>query len=155
EPRREEACMAEPVAGVGAPSLLYLIKQVELAAKVELEEAVARHGITSVQYTALSVLARNPGITATRLAQNSFVTIQSMAQLIAGLETRGLLRREPDPRSRRQNLISITAAGQRILDSLRDPVRELEQSMLAGLSTEETVELVRALGRIRHTLSGA
>lgn len=142
-----------PKAAFGMPSLLYLIKQVELAAKVELDEAVARHGITSVQYTALAVLARHPGITATQLAQNSFVTIQSMAQLVATLEARGLIVRVPDPQSRRQNLISITPEGKRIIDALRGPVIELERRMLEGLSAAEIAEFADTLTRIRQTLS--
>ena len=137
------------------PSLLYLIKQVELAAKVGLEDAVAQHGITSVQYTALALLARHPGITATRLAQNSFVTIQSMAQLLALLESRGLIRREPDPRSRRQNLIFITPAGRSVLDALREPVDTLEHEMLDGLNAAQVVDFARTLMHIRLTLTGA
>lgn len=142
------------LSGMPAPSLLYLIKQVELAGKVGLDEEVARHDITSVQYTVLAVLARNPGITATRLARNSFVRIQSMAQLITTLERRGLLRRERDPGSRRQNLLYITPAGQQILDALAGPVQAHEEQMLAELSTQQAAEFVTTLRQIRHTLSG-
>lgn len=145
--------MTEPT--TTTPSLLYLIKQVELAGKVGLDEAVADYGITSVQYTALDVLARNPGTTATRLARNSFVRIQSMAQLVNTLEARGLLRREPDPHSRRQNLLHITPAGKAIIDALRPTVQGLERQMLDGLSDEQAAAFVATLTHIRHAVSGA
>lgn len=53
----------------GIPALVYLIKQVELAAKSHLDEIVSPHGVTAHQYTALTVLARNPGMTGARRAR--------------------------------------------------------------------------------------
>jgi DNA-binding MarR family transcriptional regulator len=99
----------------GVPRLLYLIKQVELAAKQHFAAILEPHGVTVNQFTALTVLARNPGMTSARLARNSFVRLQSMAQTMATLEGHGLIHREVDPESRRQFRTSITPAGRALM----------------------------------------
>lgn len=136
------------------PPLLYLIKQVELAAKARIEEVVSVQGLTSGQYTALTVLRRNPGITSARLARNSFVRLQSMAQMLGALEGMGLVRRERDPHNRRQFLVFLTPAGVLLIDSLDDPVGAIEREMLDGLGEARTAELTEMLRTLRHRLSG-
>ncbi len=139
----------------GAPThLLYLLKQVELAVRSLLEDIAATHGITALQYTSLTVLERHPGITAAELARNSFVRPQSMAQMLDGLEARGLVSREPDPSSRRQYLLMLTEPGQRLLDGMREPVSRLEELMVAGWSPEQRAQFAELLQTGRHNLVG-
>ena len=88
-----------------SPSLLYMVKQVELVARSHLDELVKPSGITALQYTALTVLERHDGLSAAQLARDSFVTAQSIADLVRSLENRGLVRRERNPNSRRELLI--------------------------------------------------
>ena len=140
---------------VGLPSLIYLIKQVELAAKSHLDEIVAPHGVTALQYTALTVLARNPGMTSARLARNAFVRVQSMAQMIGVLEERGWIEREVDPESRRQLRISLTPAGWELVRAVQVPLEEFEREMLEELDDEEIEVLGSVLHRLRHRLSGS
>ena len=140
---------------VGIPSLIYLIKQVELAAKSHLDEIVAPHGVTALQYTALTVLARNPGMTSARLARNAFVRVQSMAQMIGVLEERGWIEREVDPESRRQLRISLTPAGWELVRAVQVPLEEFEREMLEELDDEEIEVLGSVLHRLRHRLSGS
>ena len=139
----------------GIPSLIYLIKQVELAAKSHLDEIVAPHGITSLQYTALAVLARNPGMTSARLARNAFVRVQSMAQTIGVLEERGWIEREVDPESRRQLRICLTPTGWELVRAVQVPLEAFEREMLEELSDDEVEVLGRVLHRLRHRLSGS
>jgi len=139
----------------GVPRLLYLIKQVELAAKQHFAAILAPHGVTVNQFTALTVLARNPGMTSARLARNSFVRLQSMAQTMATLEARGLIHREIDPESRRQFRTSITPAGRELMRAVAGPIENLEREMLAGLTPEQVATFAQALRRARMSLSGS
>jgi len=139
----------------GAPSMLYLIKQVELAARSYLDDLVAPYGISALQYTALSVLARNPGMTSARLARNSFVRIQSMAQTIAILEGHDYISREPDPASRRQLLISLTPQGWNLVHEVQPRLDAFERDMLEDFDAEEVARMVDALRRIRLRLAGS
>jgi len=130
-------------------SFLYLLKRVELAAKKRLEEVLEPYGITAAQYAALTSLERHPGLTAAALARHSFVTAQTTAQLVRGLESRGLIAREPDPKSKRQVLLALAPAGLALLDETRAPVQAIERRMTAGIDAEQLAHARSALESFR------
>ncbi|MER6078278.1 MarR family winged helix-turn-helix transcriptional regulator [Streptomyces sp. NPDC048291] len=135
------------------PSLLYMVKQVELVVRSHLDELVKPAGITALQYTALTVLERHDGLSAAQLARDSFVTAQSMADLVRSLETRGLIRRERNPRNRRELLILLTDAGRELLAGVAGPVRELEERMVRELTAHQEEQFRQALSKAWHALS--
>ncbi|MFF7546162.1 MarR family winged helix-turn-helix transcriptional regulator [Streptomyces canus] len=135
------------------PSLLYMVKQVELVVRSHLDELVRPSGITALQYTALTVLERHDGLSAAQLARDSFVTAQSIADLVRSLETRGLVRRERNPKNRRELLILLTGEGRALLAQHEGPVRELEERMVRDLTAHQTEQFRQALTRAWHALS--
>ncbi|MFI9834184.1 MarR family winged helix-turn-helix transcriptional regulator [Streptomyces sp. NPDC051913] len=135
------------------PSLLYMVKQVELVVRSHLDELVRPSGITALQYTALTVLERHDGLSAAQLARDSFVTAQSIADLVRSLENRELVRRERNPRNRRELLILLTDAGRELLARHEEPVRELEERMVRELTAHQTEQFRQALSRAWHALS--
>ncbi len=135
-------------------TLLYLIKQVELAVRQALDDVVASADLTTLQYTALTVLERHPGITSAELARNSFVRAQTMAEMITFLLGRGLVTRERDQTNRKQYLLTLTSEGQRVLDDLLDAVADIETKMLDGFDGGQTEILRTYLLRCRHALGG-
>ncbi|MDX3759565.1 MarR family winged helix-turn-helix transcriptional regulator [Streptomyces mirabilis] len=135
------------------PSLLYMVKQVELVVRSHLDELVKPAGITALQYTSLTVLERHDGLSAAQLARDSFVTAQSMADLVRSLENRGLIRRERNPHNRRELLILLTDEGRALLARYTDAVRELEERMVRELSPHQTDQFRQALSKAWHALS--
>ncbi len=135
------------------PSLLYMVKQVELVVRSHLDELVKPSGITALQYTALTVLERHDGLSAAQLARDSFVTAQSIADLVRSLEGRGLIRRERNPRNRRELLILLTEEGRELLERHAGPVRELEERMVGDLTGHQTEQFRTALSKAWHALS--
>ncbi|MFD4505245.1 MarR family winged helix-turn-helix transcriptional regulator [Streptomyces sp. NPDC058457] len=135
------------------PSLLYMVKQVELVVRSRLDELVKPAGITALQYTALTVLERHDGLSAAQLARDSFVTAQSMADLVRSLETRGLIRRERNPRNRRELLILLTDTARELLAGVAGPVRELEERMVRELTAHQEEQFRQALSKAWHALS--
>ncbi|WP_416071919.1 MarR family winged helix-turn-helix transcriptional regulator [Streptomyces sp. ID05-04B] len=135
------------------PSLLYMVKQVELVVRSHLDELVKPSGITALQYTALTVLQRHDGLSAAQLARTSFVTAQSIADLVRSLEGRGLIRRERNPRNRRELLILLTDDGRELLDRHAGPIRELEERMVRELTAPQTEQFRAALSTAWHALS--
>ncbi|GAA4324769.1 MarR family winged helix-turn-helix transcriptional regulator [Streptomyces venetus] len=135
------------------PSLLYMVKQVELVVRSHLDELVRPSGITALQYTALTVLERHDGLSAAQLARDSFVTAQSIADLVRSLEGRGLVRRERNPRNRRELLILLTDDGRELLARHAGPVRELEERMVRDLTAHQTEQFRQALTKAWHALS--
>jgi DNA-binding MarR family transcriptional regulator len=138
---------------VTGPTLLYLIKQLELAVRSRLDEVLRPEAITPLQYTALTVLERRSDLSTAALARNSFVTDQSAADMIAVLEERGLIERRPDPADRRRRVLRLTGPGAALLDRLRGDVAAVEQRMLASLSGDQSDELRRYVVTCRAALS--
>lgn len=125
------------VRGSHRPSLLYVIKQLELAVRSHLDDVVAAAGITALQYTALTVLDHHDGLSLAQLARNSFVTPQSVADLVANLERHGLVRRDRNPRDRRELVVSLTPRGRKLLATYAPAVAALEATMTAGLTPQQ------------------
>jgi DNA-binding MarR family transcriptional regulator len=136
------------------PTLLYLIKQVELAARAQLDEIFRPIGMTALQYTALTVLERHSDLSSAQLARNSFVTAQTMADMVRALEDRRLIERHRDATDRRRLVLALTGDGRRLLGRYRSRVAALEERMLRGLTPEQAAELRRGLGACRVNLSG-
>jgi DNA-binding MarR family transcriptional regulator len=72
------------------------------------------------QYTALTVLERHPDLSSAQLARNSFVTTQSMADMVAALEERGLIERHRDAADRRRLVLALTEDGRALLRRYRE-----------------------------------
>ncbi|MFI1757938.1 MarR family winged helix-turn-helix transcriptional regulator [Streptomyces sp. NPDC020571] len=140
-------------AAEAGPSLLYLLKRTELVVRARLEELLKPAGVTALQYTALTVLERHDGISAAQLARASFVTAQSMADMVRALESRGLVRREPNPGNRREKVILLADAGRRLLADHAEPARLLEQRMVADLGPADVERFRDALMSAHRALS--
>lgn len=134
-------------------TLLYVVKQLELVSRAQLDELLRPAGVTTLQYTALTVLARSPELTSADLARLSFVRAQSTADLISTLTKRGLVSRAPDPQNRRRLLISLTDAGHELLATYDPMVAELEEKMLADFSAAERESFRDLLRRARRSLT--
>ncbi|OZC83971.1 MarR family transcriptional regulator [Rhodococcus sp. 06-412-2C] len=135
------------------PTMLYLIKQVELSIRARMDEVLRASGVTVLQYTALTVLRRRDGLSSAELARLSFVTAQAMGEMIATLERRGLLVRAENPDHGRRLSISLTSAGRTLLSTHDERIAALEGTMLADLATLEREELRDSLNRCRVALS--
>lgn len=124
---------------------MYLIKQIELAVRSHLDDLLRPDGLTALQYTALTVLERHPDMSVAQLARHSFVTAQSMADMVGTLEERGLIERHRDPADRRRLAIALSSAGQDLLERYRDRVAALEARMLHGITRPQVAALRRNL----------
>jgi DNA-binding MarR family transcriptional regulator len=147
EPGAQAATTVGQAAGglAAEPMLMYLVKQVELAVRSHLDDLLRPAGLTALQYTALTVLERHPDLSSAQLARNSFVTAQSMSDMITILQGRGLIERHRDQNDRRRLVVALTADGRAMLDRYRDDVIALQAQMQAGFTSREIASLRRAL----------
>lgn len=137
------------------PTLLYVMKQLELAVRARLDEIVRPAGLTALQYTALTVLELHPDLASAQLARHSFVTAQSMADMVTALIDRGLIERHRDPDDRRRLVLALTAEGKALLRKYRGKVAALEAEMLTGLSPARVEDLRDDLLACRENLAGS
>jgi DNA-binding MarR family transcriptional regulator len=123
----------------------YLVKRLELAVRGRLDSAMRPHGLTVVQYTALTALRRQPGLSSAQLARRSFVSAQTMQELMTKLERQGLVKRTPSDGNRRVLRLSLTDRGLAKLADTDPDVDEIEQHMLADLDDDQVEALRQAL----------
>jgi DNA-binding MarR family transcriptional regulator len=121
------------------------VKSLELVIRAHLDEMLRGSGITTPQYTALTVLAHRDGISAAQLARDSFVTPQAMADMLGMLQQRGLVQRTRNPDSRRELLVHITDEGRRLLLDYATAARAIEDRMTAGLTRVRIDEFRQSL----------
>ncbi|SEB92255.1 DNA-binding transcriptional regulator, MarR family [Rhodococcus pyridinivorans] len=137
---------------MGEPTLLYAIKQVELAIRSRMDAILRPLGLTALQYTALTVLRRRGGLSSAELARNSFVTAQTMGEMLAALERRGLVARQVDPDNRRRMFTYLTDEALRLLDEYDTQIRSLEEQMVRDLNGRQREAFRGYLGRCRTAL---
>lgn len=145
--------MSPESSDAGPPTLLYSIKRLELQVRSHLDELVRPAGLTALQYTALTVLESRPDLTSARLARRSFVTAQSMADMVLTLRDRQLIERHADPTDRRRLVLALTTQGRELLERYRQPVADLEARMLSGLTSAQAAQLRRAISSCQHALT--
>jgi DNA-binding MarR family transcriptional regulator len=101
--------------------------------------------ITSVQYAALEILRRTPGINQRRLGDELDVDRSTIADLVARMVRNELIERSDDPVDKRSYVLFLTPAGKTQLSTLRPSVVEVERILTAKLTAEEGRELRRLL----------
>jgi DNA-binding MarR family transcriptional regulator len=100
------------------------------------------------QYDVLSALRRQGKpytLPATRLARETDLSSGAMTNRIDRLETRGLVRRRPDPDDRRGVNVSLTAKGRKLIDRAIQHRLDSAKDSLQALSAAQQRELARLL----------
>ena len=104
-----------------------------------LKELAGQHQLTPSQVSVLSRIDKGGPASASELAAAERIRPQSMATILAALEEQGIVRRDPDPRDGRRQLVSIAPTGvQKIEDD-----RQLREEWLAQALRERFTEAER------------
>jgi DNA-binding MarR family transcriptional regulator len=129
----------------GIPPLTsYLVKQVESALRARLDTALRPHNVTTMQYTALTVLQHRGDLSSAQLARRCFVRPQTMHEMVVALERLGLIERHPSADRRHVLLARLTPVGLEKLAECRPDVDLIERDMVKDL-TDEDLNMLRAL----------
>ena len=130
-----QAVRAEEASARAEPGMSYAIARLHQRVFAGITERVAPYGLTTLQFTTLSVLSRHGApLSTSQLARRAFMTPQSMSEVIHALERKGLIKRNPHPNHRRTLPATLTAKGRRVLAACDEAVSEFEDAMLDGFS---------------------
>jgi DNA-binding MarR family transcriptional regulator len=102
-------------------------------------------GLTRSQFGALSVIVREPGLSAADLARAMLVTPQAVNLVVGGLERDGLVERRPHATHGRILELFPTDEGVRQVHATYPLVTALEDRIAAGLSPRQLAEVKRWL----------
>ena len=137
------------------PRISYAIARLQQLVLGAVSEVTARHGLTALQFTTLSVLNRHgTPLSNSQLARRSFMKAQSMHEVTHGLEQAGLIKRNPHPNHRRKLPASLTAKGRRVLGACESAVADFETRMLRGFSRAERARFLMMIKSAVRNLGG-
>jgi DNA-binding MarR family transcriptional regulator len=141
--RKTQAAAAPPP--THAPMrLTYLVGQLDRIVSRRLTEALAAHGLTLPQFTALSVLKARGRSSNAQIAERSFITPQSANEVLKTMEANGWVMRESDPTNRRIVLLQLTDAGMALLARCEESADRVEHLMLEKID-EDGIQALRAM----------
>ena len=115
----------------------YLLRQASYEFRAAMELALQAQGLTAAQYTAMSVLARDPGMSGADLARACNTTPQAANGVLATLEREGLVERHAHPTHGRILQADLTGEGRRRLELANPAVRQLEAVIEDGFTPDQ------------------
>lgn len=133
-------------------SVGYELKRVQHDLRLGMDGTLKELDVTTPQYAALSVLAEEPGLSNAALARRSFVTPQTMNQILVRLEAAGLVERRAHPEHGRVLQAYLTEEGERLRRECAGRVDAVEERMVSGLSEDERSNLLGLLRRCSAAL---
>lgn len=120
-----------------------------------LEEHLLRSDFTLTEVRVLFELAEGQGISAAQLGQRLGLNAGYLSRLLSGLQTRGLLRREPSAMDGRANRLVLTDAGREVFAQLDAASNDSIGAMVQTLSEPGQQRLVEAMTQIQTLLGSA
>lgn len=111
-------------------------------------DRMAPYGLKQVDFSVLSLLAHNPGATSRQLCATLDILPPNLVNLIAALDSRGLIERRPHPRDGRAVGLYLTSAGEKLTREAERAVQQAELDASAKLNSRERETLIRLLQRL-------
>ncbi|UZJ32884.1 MarR family winged helix-turn-helix transcriptional regulator [Streptomyces endophytica] len=127
------------------PDLAAMMVPLSRALMAAEQPALDAHGLTMWGYSVLLHLDETPIRTQAALAEAIRADKTRIIAVLDDLETRELIRRQPDPGDRRVRLLSLTPEGRRVRDATQAAIQENEEHLLARLPAADRTAFLRAL----------
>jgi DNA-binding MarR family transcriptional regulator len=113
-----------------------------------LAEAFEAAGARGYHYRLLVALEEFGPSSQATLGRRTSIDRSDVVAAVNELADRGLVQRSPDPDDRRRNIITITPAGSDQLRTLERIVVDVQERLLAPLSTTDRTRFIRLLTRV-------
>jgi DNA-binding MarR family transcriptional regulator len=126
----------------------YNARRAALAVIGEFFEQMAVYDLKPVEFSVMSVVLHNPGVTSRQLCAALDILPPNLVGLIQLLETRGLIERKPHPYDGRAVGIHPTHEGVALMMKAELTARELEMNVGSKLTPNQVHTLVTLLQKI-------
>jgi DNA-binding MarR family transcriptional regulator len=126
----------------------YNARRAALAVIEVFMERMAPYDLRPVDFSVLSLITHNPGITSRQLCTTLGILPPNLVGMINALEKRELIARRPHPRDGRAMGLHLTASGQKLMRDAERTAAELEAEVASRLSASEGKTLLRLLKKI-------
>ena len=109
---------------------------------------MAVYGLRPVDFSVLSLIAHNPGITSRQLCTTLNIQPPNLVGMINQLQRRELITRRPHPHDGRAMGLHLTATGKKMVKQAEVTASELEEATTARLTVAERKMLMQLLRKI-------
>jgi DNA-binding MarR family transcriptional regulator len=114
-------------------------------------ERMAPFELKPVDFSVLSLVAHNPGITSRQLCTTLGILPPNLVGMVNALEKRELIVRKPHPRDGRAMGLQLTPAGQKLMRDAERTAAALEADVAARLTAAEQRTLITLLKKVYKT----
>ncbi|HPT56062.1 MAG TPA: MarR family winged helix-turn-helix transcriptional regulator [Casimicrobium sp.] len=111
-------------------------------------EHMSVYGLRPVDFSLLSLVAHNPGITSRQLCAALGILPPNLVRLVADLDKRGLIVRKPHPTDGRAIGLHLAPEGKKMMREAEAAALALEDSVASELSLAERQTLMQLLQKI-------
>jgi len=130
-----------------------LLKVAYTTLRKKLDRLTREVGLTQAQWSALGVLYHYPGSTNSDLEAILLIERPSVTSLIKGMEARGWVVREDDPKDARSKRFFLTESGKALAEETRSLAEHVDREVLGALTMEEVTQLRRLLVKLIESSS--
>ena len=125
----------------------HLLRRAVQAMNLLWDEEVS-HSITSPQFAALNALYGEPNLDQRTLGLRVSLDRSTMAEVVARLSARGLIRTERDMRDGRRKTITLTSKGMHTVQQLIPRTHAMTARLVGRLDTRQRDELLTLLTKV-------
>ncbi len=111
-------------------------------------QRMAPFGLRPVDFSVLTLIAHNPGITSRQLCAALDILPPNLVGMIKSLDKRGLIERRPHPTDRRAQGLHLSPAGKKLQKSAQATATQLEIDVANRLSATELDTLKSLLRKV-------
>jgi DNA-binding MarR family transcriptional regulator len=111
-------------------------------------QRMAPFGLRPVDFSVLTLIAHNPGITSRQLCAALDILPPNLVGMIKSLDQRGLIERRVHPTDRRAQGLHLSPAGRKLQKSAQTTATQLESDVASHLSTDELDTLKTLLRKV-------
>lgn len=109
---------------------------------------MAVYGLKPVEFSVLSLISHNPGITSRQLCSTLNIQPPNLVGMINQLQRREVITRRPHPHDGRAMGLHLTPSGRKLVKQAELTAAELEETATARLSAAERKQLMQLLRKI-------
>src|SRR5690606_14302934 len=124
------------------------VRRAQIRLYEDFAETLQRWNITTQRFSALTLIANNPGIKPTELARVMGIARSGVVIILDWLESAGYVLRIGEQADKRTLALELSDLGREVLAEVSVAVAEHDERMTACLSPEEKEQLKALLNRL-------
>ena len=123
----------------------YTLKKTQHLLRLHMDEALKSLPLTTPQYAVLAQLELRPGISNAALARASFITAQTMHEIVSKLEKNNFITKKRDSHHGRIMCTELTDQGRETVQKAHTIIKKVEERMTSTISKNDKILLNKLL----------